>query len=149
MVWAFPKDEMQLTRKEFLSIIGSSMFGLALANATSASLFDEALQQRHARRIIKEYDAQGLHRTGTAVDRASAFWLASEFRKCGLQAQLEPFALNRLDPLANFLEIGGRYVSLIGQNALSQCRRPLPRRCRFSSRDLITPTPSQNWLWNW
>ena len=36
-----------------------------------------ALEQRIAE-IISAYDAQGNHRTGTAVDEASAEWLSSK-----------------------------------------------------------------------
>lgn len=59
---------------------------------------------------IADYDAQGIHRTGTAVDHASAEWLAGQVRARGLTAQLDPFAVSRVDPQTCFIEAGGRRV---------------------------------------
>jgi len=61
-------------------------------------------------RILREYDAQGIHRTGTAVDRKSADWLAAQVRSCGATPVLESFAHNRVDPQAAFVEIAGRRI---------------------------------------
>lgn len=46
---------------------------------------------------IKEYDNQGIHRTGTQVDTQSAQWLASEIKKIGLEPYLDEFSLNRIN----------------------------------------------------
>jgi hypothetical protein len=37
--------------------------------------------------VIQTYDAQGNHRTGTEVDKASAEWLANELRKLGMKCE--------------------------------------------------------------
>lgn len=58
--------------------------------------------------VIRAYDAQGWHRTGTDTDRASAEWLAGLVRACGVEAVLEPFPLSRLDPGDCYVEAGGR-----------------------------------------
>jgi 2-keto-4-pentenoate hydratase/2-oxohepta-3-ene-1,7-dioic acid hydratase in catechol pathway len=42
-------------------------------------------------KVIREYDEQGWHRTGTAVDYRSAEWLVARVRDLGVAAQLEPF----------------------------------------------------------
>jgi hypothetical protein len=52
---------------------------------------------------VREYEEQGDHRTGTVVDRASAEWLAAEVRRAGLDASLEAFSLERVDPLMGTL----------------------------------------------
>ena len=84
-----------LCRREFLAVAGA----LALPRA-NAAIADP----------IAQYDSQGIHRTGTAVDRASADWLAGLVKSCGLKPQLEPFRLSRVDPQACFVEAGGRRV---------------------------------------
>lgn len=60
--------------------------------------------------VIREYDGQGRHRTGTEVDHASARWLAERVREAGPEPTLEPFALRRVDPLPSFVESEGRRV---------------------------------------
>ena len=40
--------------------------------------------------VIREYEAQGLHRTGTAVDDASGEWLAGRVREAGLGHTVTP-----------------------------------------------------------
>ncbi|MDP9238568.1 MAG: hypothetical protein M3P30_14430 [Chloroflexota bacterium] len=57
---------------------------------------------------MREYDAQGWHRTGTKVDAESAEWLAEHVRALGLQVELEPFAINRVEPVEAYVEIDGR-----------------------------------------
>jgi len=48
-------------------------------------------------RVIAAYDAQGIHRTGTDVDDASARWLADEVASLGVTPTLVPFSLDRID----------------------------------------------------
>jgi hypothetical protein len=60
--------------------------------------------------VIRAYEAQGLHRTGTAVDRLSGEWLASEVRQIGLEPMHEEFSLSRVDPVDASLVISGRRI---------------------------------------
>jgi len=60
--------------------------------------------------VIRTYEEQGFHRTGTAVDRASGEWLASEVRQIGLEPVLEEFSLDRVDPLDASLTVNGRTI---------------------------------------
>ena len=60
---------------------------------------------------IRDFDAQGWHRTGSVVDVTSAQWLAAEVQALGLEADLEPVALSRIDPQACFIEAEGRQVA--------------------------------------
>lgn len=59
---------------------------------------------------IREYEAQGFHRTGTAIDRMSGEWLAALVERAGPRATLEPFALRRVDPVVSTLTIAGRRI---------------------------------------
>ena len=49
-------------------------------------------------RIIEAYDGQGIHRTGTDIDNASAAWLLDQVKRIGLDGGLEAFALDRSSP---------------------------------------------------
>ncbi len=68
-------------------------------------------QPERIARAIEEYDAQGVHRTATAVDLRSAEWLADQVRAIGLEPTLEPFEIDRLDPGECYLEVNGRRIS--------------------------------------
>lgn len=67
------------------------------------------MQQRIAE-LIGAYAEQGFHRTGTAVDRQSAEWLAEEVRTIGLEPALEAFSLSRVDPVRASLAVKGRTI---------------------------------------
>jgi len=58
--------------------------------------------------VVREYDAQGWHRTGTEADAASASWLAERAVNLGVRAELESFPLDRVQPLTAYIEVGGR-----------------------------------------
>jgi hypothetical protein len=60
---------------------------------------------------LKAWDAQGMHRTGTAGDAAGAEWLAAEARALGAEVATEEFSLDRLDPIDCFLEVGGKRIA--------------------------------------
>lgn len=70
-------------------------------------------QEQRIDRVIREYDAQGWHRTGTDADRVCAEWLAEQVRDGGVTAALEPFALSRVDPLESFIERDGIRISSV------------------------------------
>jgi hypothetical protein len=96
---------MKRTRREFLRQASSgSLAWLSCATARDAEA------QRRIARWLEQYDQQGLHRTGTAGDKRSADWLAAELSKLGVKPSLEPFALDRVDPLNCFIEIGGKRI---------------------------------------
>jgi len=60
--------------------------------------------------VIQTYAEQGFHRTGTAVDRTSADWLANEVREIGLEPMREEFSLSRVDPVEASLVLNGRKI---------------------------------------
>jgi hypothetical protein len=60
--------------------------------------------------VIRTYEAQGFHRTGTDVDRVSGDWLADEVRQIGAEPTLEEFPLSRVDPVAASLVLNDRKI---------------------------------------
>jgi hypothetical protein len=67
-------------------------------------------------RTVREYDAQGWHRTGTRVDDESAEWLVGrvaergESGQFGQEVRLESFELERVVPDESYVELDGRRV---------------------------------------
>ena len=55
----------------------------------------------------------GDHRTATEGDNAGAEWLAAEARALGGDIAVEEFPVERLDPVAAYLEIGGERIPAI------------------------------------
>jgi hypothetical protein len=60
--------------------------------------------------LIRAYEEQGGHRTGTEVDGKSGDWLANEVRQLGLEPAREEFSLSRVDPVAASLVVNGRRI---------------------------------------
>src|SRR5882757_10659055 len=60
--------------------------------------------------VIRAYENQGFHRTGTDVDRMSADWLANEVRQLGLEPAREEFPLSRVDPVGASLVVNDRTI---------------------------------------
>ena len=77
----------------------------------ATSFFDQARQR--AARWLAAWDAQGIHRTATAGDNAGAEWLTREVAALGAEVRIEEFALDRLDPITAFLEIGGERIEAV------------------------------------
>jgi hypothetical protein len=53
--------------------------------------------QRRIGSVIRTYEEQGFHRTGTAVDQMSGDWLADAVRQIGFEATREAFSVSRVD----------------------------------------------------
>jgi hypothetical protein len=92
-----------MTRRDWLYLIGPTAL-FAQDGPAPSDL------RRRAARIVRDYEEQGVHRTGTAVDRASADWLATEVRQCGLTPEHESFAISRVDPIAAGLSAADRRI---------------------------------------
>jgi len=60
--------------------------------------------------VIRAYEDQGFHRTGTDFDRTSGEWLAHLVRQIGLGPALEEFSLNRVDIVDASIAVSGRKV---------------------------------------
>lgn len=107
-----------MNRRKFLAASGRTMTLALAAGAnrterlvalTQPRTSQDGLEQRVAA-VIQAYDAQGNHRTGTAVDNASAEWLANQVRRLGAEPSLEAFTLNRVDPQSCHLQIADRRI---------------------------------------
>ena len=70
----------------------------------------DALLEERLANVVRTYDAQGDHRTGSATDGAAADWLSRAVEVFGLQANLESFALERRDPADCHLRLGNRRI---------------------------------------
>jgi hypothetical protein len=66
--------------------------------------------QRRIGSVIRAYEEQGFHRTGTAADRISGDWLANEVRQIGLEPMREEFSLSRVDPVNASLVVNDRKI---------------------------------------
>src|SRR5262249_28238490 len=71
---------------------------------------ERSVRESRILRVIRTYEEQGFHRTGTSVDRASANWLGDQVRRAGLSPSIEPFPLQRVDPQTAVLITGSRRV---------------------------------------
>jgi len=71
--------------------------------------FDDAKARAVA--WLTAWDSQGVHRTGTTGDEAGALWLAREAAGLGVDVTKEVFELDRLDPVACYLELDGKRIS--------------------------------------
>jgi hypothetical protein len=89
-----------MTRREWLAMVSTAPFARRVA----------ADRAERVARIVAAFERQGIHRTGTDVDRVSAEWLAAEVRGAGLTPALEAFPLSRVDPIAAVLTVRGRRI---------------------------------------
>jgi hypothetical protein len=110
--------EKPLSRREFFLLGGGAALSRCVASAIprevpfasrKARLATTALEERVAA-VVQAYDAQGNHRTATAVDRASAHWLVRHVQRLGVAPSLEPFHLSRVDPKLCYLRVANRRI---------------------------------------
>jgi hypothetical protein len=92
-------------RTEFLRMMAISPFAL-LGQAPAGA----AAGETRAAAIIEEYDRQGIHRTATPVDAASAKWLIERARATGATPSTMNFAVNRIEPTTAFVQVGGKRI---------------------------------------
>jgi hypothetical protein len=79
--------------------------------ATPPHSFDYA--KARAVTWLTAWDWQGVHRTGTVGDEASALWLAREAAGLGAEVTTETFELDRLEPIGCYLELDGERISAV------------------------------------
>ena len=90
-----------MTRREWMALAGPVA---VLAQPTPGEA------QRRIAKIIQSFEEQGIHRTGTEVDRVSGDWLMAQVREAGLEPAREIFELSRVDPVAASVGAAGRRV---------------------------------------
>lgn len=89
---------MKMTRRESLRLAGlGATIPLAGVRGALTEGAEQSYRQQRIAKLIGEYEAQGYHRTATAVDEGSGRWLADHVHNAGLAASLEPFPVNRVD----------------------------------------------------
>ena len=98
-----------VTRKAFLEAAGAAAIG-ALWPGTSARARQapaDGVRERVAR-LVREYDSQGDHRTGSPVDAESGRWLADRVDDAGIVPEIEWMGFSRIDIQAAYVEVGDR-----------------------------------------
>ena len=98
-----------LTRKAFIEAAGAAVVAALWpgAAARGQSAPAQALRERIAR-LVREYDSQGDHRTGSPVDAESGRWLADRVDDAGLVPEIEWMGFSRIDVQAAYVEVGDR-----------------------------------------
>ncbi len=99
-----------MTRRDWLTLAGLGALAGARGVVGNEVATPDAVQR--IAQVIREYEAQGWHCTGTRVDNASGDWLAEEVGRAGVRAELEPFALDPVDPVTCTLSIRRRIEGL-------------------------------------
>jgi hypothetical protein len=99
-----------MTRSKFLTMGAAASAGWLASPLRALTLQAPSDARVRIARIIQEYDAQGLHRTGTDVDDTSGAWLQEQARAAGAMAALERFRLGRVELHACTIGVGGKTV---------------------------------------
>jgi hypothetical protein len=102
-----------LSRRRLL--VSCGVYGLAwtarpVRAAFAMSNSGEEDARLRVAKVVRDFDAQGIHRTATDVDEASARWLANQLQATGVEAKLESFPIHRIDLGETFLDIDGRRI---------------------------------------
>ncbi len=102
---------MLMTRRAWLSMTSASAYAAAtFPRRVVAAQDGTGRVEDRISRIIREYEQQGFHRTGTTVDGLSGDWLYEEVRRVGLAPTRESFSLSRVDPGINRLITADRHI---------------------------------------
>jgi len=100
----------ELSRADFLRLIALGLPAWAIAGSLPASAQTAADRRRRISELIQTYDSQGIHRTATIVDNASADWLRQVASAAGGNAHLNAFPLAQVDVRAAYVEVDGRRI---------------------------------------
>src|SRR5262249_31851469 len=101
---------MNLSRAEFIRLIALGVPAWAIAGVTPALAQSTADRRRRISDLIQTYDGQGIHRTATIVDNASADWLRQLAAVAGGDAHLNSFSLRQVNVQAAFIEADGKRI---------------------------------------
>ena len=95
---------MPLTRRQLLQRLSTlPLLSLPLPGLAQ----DSSARETRVADVIREYSAQGYHRTGTAVDTVSGAWLADRMEAMGVHAFLDPVSLTRVNELYTHFAFDG------------------------------------------
>ena len=99
-----------ISRAEFLRVIALGVPAWAVGRALPALAQTAADRKRRISDLIQTYDGQGIHRTATIVDNASADWLRQLAAVAGGDAHLNAFQLRQVDIRAAYIEVDGQRI---------------------------------------
>jgi len=99
-----------ITRSEFLKVGATAAAWWLISPLRAFAVQASPDARARISRIIQEYDTQGIHRTATDVDDASAAWLVEQARAAGATVALERFRLLRVELHACSVAAGSRAV---------------------------------------
>ena len=106
-----PAPGAGMTRKAFLEAAGAAALAAAWPGARARAQEPPAQGARERiARIVREYDAQGDHRTGSPVDAESGRWLADRVDEAGLVPEIEWMGFSRIEVRAAYVEADGRWA---------------------------------------
>ena len=97
----------ELTQRRFSTVAGGPLAG-AVAGARPTPRKCRRGTPANGGRFVREYDSQGDHRTGSAVDAESGRWLADRADDAGLAPEIEWMGFSRIDIQAAYVEVGDR-----------------------------------------
>jgi len=101
---------MSANRRQFLSWLPA----LPLLSTPHLVFSQEpSVQELRIADAIRQYSAQGYHRTGTAVDTVSGAWLSDRIQDLGIPAFMDPIELNRVEVLYASFEFNGEQIEAL------------------------------------
>jgi hypothetical protein len=101
----------RLSRAEFLQLVTAGVTTpLAARQSAQRPAAAGDLRRDRAARLVAAFDAQGVHRTATPVDRASGQRLRQIAANAGADAALVPFRLERVDVRRAELTVGSAHI---------------------------------------
>src|SRR5215813_9907374 len=101
---------MSLSRAEFIRLIALGVPAWAVAGSSPVVAQSNADRRRRISDLIQTYDGQGIHRTATIVDNASADWLRQLATVAGGGAHLNSFPLRQVEIRAAYIEAEGKRI---------------------------------------
>lgn len=104
---------MVITRRDWLLMAaGKALAWVAVSRPGGAvdQRNEQTERENRIGRIIRAYEEQGSHRTGTETDKLSGDWLCDEVRRISLEPTREPFSLSRVEPVVSLLVVGERRI---------------------------------------
>jgi hypothetical protein len=103
---------LPMSRRNWLSVtMGSGCAVLLWSRRSEAAQINRlGLLENRIGNVIREYEQQGFHRTGTSVDGRSGDWLCEEVHRIGLVPVREAFSMSRIDLIDTHLIAGNRRI---------------------------------------
>jgi hypothetical protein len=101
---------VRVSRAEFLRLMALGVPAWALTGWVPLLAQSNADRRRRISSLIETFDGQGIHRTATIVDNASADWLRQLAAVAGGDAHLNAFPLRQVNIQAAYIEADGKRI---------------------------------------